>query len=261
MRTFYEWLAQCNLLARLQPLGENYVTFDPAEYNELFDKELEKVITRTSNAMHRQTLESMRGFNWLGYIAASVRNSGCRDYREGQERIHDIAVRLLTGTLFRGFDERVSGPMDLRFKRSVGNAVRNMVEKEKNRRHYLPTVPIDQEAEPGSMTRDEDGGSERIVRDFRRLVRSRLGELGAAVLNARLAGEETKSLVGSTALGSPSRWTIKRAVQEIKALARLFADSLGDPGFLRDIERAMGREEGTVAKRRTAMAAKQTVGA
>jgi hypothetical protein len=62
MQTFWQWLWQL----RLCPLDETYFTFDPAEYNQLFDKELEKVITRTSNAKHCQALESMRGFNWMG---------------------------------------------------------------------------------------------------------------------------------------------------------------------------------------------------
>ena len=44
----------------------------------------------------------MRGFNWVGYIAKSVRNSGCRDQREVQERTHDIVVKLITGGLFPG---------------------------------------------------------------------------------------------------------------------------------------------------------------
>jgi hypothetical protein len=169
-------------------------------------------------------------------------------------------VKLLMGKLFRGFDERVSGPMDLRFKRSVSNVIKNLVEKEKNRRRLLPTVPIQQEFKPGGVTPDDlpgrspppDDDGERVVRDFRRLVRRRLGEIGAAVLNARLAGEETKALVGRPSLGSPGKWTIKRVVQEIKALAKEYAASLDDPGFLREIGRAMGREEETVAKRRTA---------
>ena len=228
MQTFWQWLSQL----RLCPLGETYFTFDPAEYNELFDKELQKVIARTSNAKHRRALESMRGFNWMAYIAGSVRNSGFRDYRDGQERIHEIAVKLLMGALFTGFDEKVSGPMDLRFKRSVGNAIRNMVEKDRNRRRLLPTVPIDQECEPGRAAGNDDGG-ERVINDFRRLVRRRLGEIGVAVLNLRLAGGETKSLVGRPTLGSPGRWGIKRAVQEIKQLAREYAERLGDPGFRR----------------------------
>ena len=257
MQTFWQWLSQL----RLCPLDETYFTFDPKEYNELFDKELEKVIARTSDAKHRQALESMRGFGWISYIGASVRNSGCRDYREGQERIHDIAVRLLTGQLFRGFDEKVSGPMDLRFKRSVGNAIRNLVEKEKNRRHYLPTVPIDQDGEPSGMTGGNDSG-EKVVNDFRRLVKRRLGDIGVAVLDVRLTGGETKSLVGCPALGSPGKWGVKRAGQQIKQLAREYAASLGDSELLRRIEKAMAGEEETVAKRRAATAAaRQAVGA
>jgi hypothetical protein len=125
MRTFWQWLAQ---------LQETYVTFDPKQYDRLFDEELEKVIARTSDPGHRQALERMRGFGWMSYVAASVRHAGFRDYREGQERIHDVAVKLLTGRLFTGFDERLSGPMDRRFKCAVGNVIRNMVEKDRNRR-------------------------------------------------------------------------------------------------------------------------------
>ena len=207
-------------------LDESYITFDPKQYNQLFDEQLEKVIAITSDPAHRQALERMRGFNWISYIAASVRHAGFRDYRDGQERIHDVAVKLLMGKLFRGFDERVSGPMDLRFRNSVGNAVRNLIEKERNRRRLLPTIPIDQEFEPGIMTSDDDGG-ERMIRDFRRLVRRRLGEIGVAVLDVRLTGGETKSLVGCPSLGSPGRWGIECAVQQIKRLAREYAVSLG----------------------------------
>ena len=97
----------------------------------------------------------MRGFNWLAYIAAAVRNAGFRDYRDGQEGIHDIAAKLLSGTLFTGFDERRSGPFDLRFKAAVGNAVRNLAEKERNRKRLLPTVPIGQEFQRDGVTADE----------------------------------------------------------------------------------------------------------
>ena len=263
MQTFWQWLAQLRLL------GENYVTFDPQQYDRLFDEELEKVIARTSDPTHRQALEGMRGFGWMAYIAVSVRNAGCRDYRDGQERIHDITVKLLTGKLFSGFDERTSGPMDLRFKRSVGNAIRNMIEKEKNRRHYLPSIPIQQEFEPGGVTADDlpdrlpaQDDDERLIQGFRSLVKRRLGGLGIAVLQVRLAGGEVKSLVGLPALGSPGKWVIKRVVGEIKALAREYAEALGDPELLRRIERAMEAEEETVAKRRASLRARrQGVGA
>ena len=253
MRTFWQWLAQLRLL-------ETYFSFDPQEYNELFDQELQRVIARTSDPAHRQALEGMRGFNWMGYVAASVRHAGFHDQRDVQERAHDVAVKLLMGTLFRGFDERVSGPMDLRFRRSVGNAVRNMVELERNRRRLLPTVPIDQDAEPASVTSDDDGGDERVIRDFRRLVRRRLGDIGVAVLDVRLRGGETKSLVGSVSLGSPGKWGVKRAVQQLKELAREYAASLGDSELLRRIEKAMASEEETIEKRRATTVARQTVG-
>lgn len=254
METFGEWLSNYDLLAQLRLL-ENYVTFNPAQYNELFDQELAKVIERTVDPTHRQVLEKMRGFDWMAYIGGSVRHAGYRDYREGQEKIHDLAVKLLTGKLFRGFDERTSGPMLLRFKSSVKNAILNLLEKERTRRHYLPTVSIHQQFEPGTVTPDDlparssPAHDEEVIEKFRELVHNRLGDLGLAILDLRLAGEETKSLVGSPAVGSPGRYVVKRQVQEIKKLAREFAVSMGDMGLLRRVEKAMEDQAATVRKR------------
>jgi hypothetical protein len=253
MQTFWQWLTE---------LHETYFTFNAQQYNQLFVEELEKLIQRVSDPAHRQILEKMRGFNWLSYIAASVRNAGYNDRREVQERTHDVVVKLLTGALFTGFDQRTSGPMDLRFKRSVANAVKNIVEKERNRRHYLPTVSIGQEfggvtdLPARSWTTNDD---EKVVDDFRQLVRKRLGKIGVAVLDVRLGGGETKSLAGSPEVGGKGRYVIKRVVQQIKALAREYAGSLGDPELLRRIEKAMAGEEETVEKRRAAM--RRAVGA
>ena len=263
METFKEWLAHNDLLARLR-LIENYYSFDPQQYNRLFEEELAKLIGRVSAPDHQAALERMRGFDWTGYITACLRRAGYHDQRAVQERTHDVVVKLLMGTLFRSYDERTSGPMDFRFKQSVGNAIRNIVEKEKNRRRFIPTVPICQEFQPGSVTADDlpDRASapqedDKLIRDFRRLVRTRLGELGLAVLDARLAGQETRSLMGRGDLGYPNNYVVKKTVQAIKALAGQYAESLGDPVFLRSIERAMGREEETVAKRRTTTAMRQ----
>jgi hypothetical protein len=149
----------------------------------------------------------------------------------------------------------------------VGNAIRNLIEKERNRRRNVPTVPIAQEFVPGCATpddlpappaRDDDS---KVIEGFRELVRRRLGDLAVAVLDARLDGIETKSLVDSPALGSPGKWTIKKVVAGIKALAREYAASLGDPELLQRIEKAMAGEEATVAKRQAAMAMRQAVGA
>ena len=262
MKTFIEWLSTLDLLTRLQLL-ETYFTFNPAEYNKVFDEELEKVIARTSDPAHQQSLAEMRGFDWISYIAASVRNSGYRDYRAGQEAIHDLATKLLLGSLFRGWDERKSGPMILRFKKSVSNAIKNLAEKERNRRHYLPTVPIQQSFEPGSVTADElparsaPAHDEKVIEDFRQFVRQHLGDFALTILDMRLSGGETKSLAGSPEIGGKGKDTIKRMVRRIKQAANEFAASRGDHAFLRDIERAMDREEATVAKRQATTAIRQ----
>jgi hypothetical protein len=246
METFYDWLTNLDLLSRLRLL-ETYFTFDPAQYNALFEDELERLIQRVSDPSHRQVLERMRGFNWIGYVAAAARNAGFRDYRQRQEATADVASKLLMGTLFRGFDERTSGPMDLRFKQSVANAIRNIIEKQRNRKRNLPTTSTAEyePAAPSSTVHDD----EQVIEDFRKLLQSRLGELALAVFDLRMRGGETKSLVGSPSVGYPSRFAIKKTVQEIKALTQKYAKQCGDSNFLRDIQRAMAREETTMQKR------------
>ena len=243
MKTFCEFLSDVALHSRLVFI-ETYYSFDARQYNQLFNDELGKL--SVSSPEHRQAISRMKDFNWVGYIAKSLRNSGYRDQREVAERTHDIVVKLLLGGLFRDFDERQHGPLDLRFKRATANAIRNMIEKERNRRRF---IPIGQERDDDVPDRMADGAEEKVIDDFRQLVQSRLGQLGIAVLDARLAGEETKSLAGREDLGSPGRFVIKRVVGEVKALARDFAQRRGDAGFLRDVDRAMGREKATVQKR------------
>ncbi len=96
MRTFYEFLSDLDLLSRLW-LIETYFSFDAGQYNQLFDDELGKL--SVSSPEYRDALERMQGFNWAGYIAKSLRNSGYQDQREVQERTHDIVVKMLTGGL------------------------------------------------------------------------------------------------------------------------------------------------------------------
>jgi hypothetical protein len=255
MITFIDWLTDLDLLARLR-LIETYYSFDPGQYNQLFQEEMEKLLQRITNAAHRKELEAMKDFDWVGYIASSIRRAGYQDQRDVQERTHDLVARLLTGSLFRGFDEQRSGPMPYRFKASVANAVKNMKSKDGNRRRYLPSVSIRQSFEPGGVTGDDltarltwSGLDNEMVAEFRRLVRERLGDLALAVLDARLSGQQTKALVGLPELGSPDKNRIKRVVQQLKSLGRSFAASQGDEAFARDVERALGREKETVAKR------------
>ena len=252
MKHFTEYLANRDLLSRLW-LIETYFSFDPAKYNELFDDELAKL--PVSSPEHRDAVDRMRGFNWTAYIAKSLRNAGYHGQREVQERTHDIVVKLLTRGLFTKYDENKHGPLDLRFKRSLANAIKNMVQKDQNRRRRIPTVPsgVDVPDRAAAAGHHDD----RVIEDFRRLVRDRLGQLGIAVLDARLAGQEIKNLAGRKDLGSPGAYQIKSIVQKIKALAREFAHARGDPALARDIVRAMAREGATVQKRLNTAAARK----
>jgi hypothetical protein len=255
MKTFVEWLTHLDLLSRLT-LIETYYSFDPVEYNRLFQQELKTLLLRVNDPAHRAALESMRDFDWVAYIASSIRRSGFRDQREVQERTHDLVSKLLVGTLFRGFDERKSGPMPLRFRMAVTNAIKNVRSKEANRRRYLPSVSIAQEYQPGGVTDDElmsrlawRGEDRDVIEGFRRLVKARRGELALAVLDTRVAGPETQSLIGREELGRPDKNQIKKTVQQIKSLAREYAEATGDQGFMRAVDRTMGREYATVQKR------------
>ena len=135
MQTFWHWLRLRSLLEAA------WYSFDPAQYNALFDSELEKVIARVRDLAHRQVLERLKGFDWLSYVIGSVWHAGYRDQRERDEKTHEIVTKLLMGKLFRGYDPRIHGPMDKRFKASVANAIRNLVAKEKTRRRNIPACP------------------------------------------------------------------------------------------------------------------------
>ena len=230
--------------------------FDPAAYDDLFNKELDAVLPTLHNTDDRQRLLALRN-GWTNYVAACLRNAGFRDQGRLEELIHDIIVKLLVspGGLFRAYDPSRHGALDLRFKRSVANAVRNVVEKELNRRRYLPSIPIGNEFVPGGVTADdlparsEPNHDGRIIDRFRIMLQSRLGDLAVAIFDARLDGRQTKDLVGLPELGSPGRYAVKMAVQQIKTAARDYAQASGDPDFLRQVERMMDAESATVARR------------
>ena len=145
MRTFYLWLL------------ETYFSFDAGQYNQLFNDELRNL--SASSPEYREALARLRNFNWVGYIAWLLcETAGYRDQREVAERTHDVAVKLLTGGLFRNYDEERHGPLDLRFKRAVANAIRNMVEKQRNARRLLPTISIGHEGDDELPERMADDG-------------------------------------------------------------------------------------------------------
>ena len=91
-----------------------------------------------------------------------------------------MASKLLMGTLFRGFDERTSEFLP-RFKVSCANALRNVVEKlteqkaeSANRRHHRVRAC-------GTVIPVHD--DEQMIEDFRKLLQSRLGDLGSKLFS------------------------------------------------------------------------------
>jgi Arc/MetJ family transcription regulator len=218
--------------------------FDPVAYNQLFRQEIESLSRRLTDHRQRQDLANLEDFDWVGYIAASLRNAGYRD-QEVEDRVHEIVVRLLVlpGTLFQGYDERRHGPLIARFKTAVGNAIRNQVEEDRNRRKRLQQISM-----PIAVLNlpPHDAG---LIEEFRELIRQRLGPLALAVFDSRLEGEQVKSLVGVADLGSPTAYLLKQAVQRLKRLAAEYGRGMNDHDFTSRIEAAIDREAQRRARR------------
>jgi hypothetical protein len=218
--------------------------FDPTAYNQLFQQEVDSLSHRTTDPRQRQDLADLEDFDWIGYIAASLRNAGYRD-QEVEDRVHEIVVRLLVlpGTLFQGYDDRRHGPLIARFKTAVGNAVKNQIEKDRSRQKHLQQISM-----PIAVLNfsPHDAG---LIEEFRELIRRRLGPLALAVFDARLEGEQVKSLVGAVDLGSPTTYLLKQAVQRLKRLAAEYGRGMGDPEFLSRIEAAIDRDAQRRARR------------
>src|SRR5208283_3502158 len=117
------------------------------------------------------------------------------------------------GKLFRGWNPEIHGELARRLKNATWNGIRNIAEKERNRRKWTTST------DPGVMAGRFAGRqpqSSPVIDQFRRLVADRLGPLAAAILDWRLEGNEVKDMVANPQFGSPSVYAIKREVQEIK---------------------------------------------
>ena len=118
-----------------------------AEYNNLFDKDIKDLIRRHPDEQHQ--LRPLLGFDWIGYIAKSLRNAGFQS-SEIDSLAQDVVVRMLVrpGNLFRGWQGQ---PLFWRFRRAVKNAILNIVEKHRVRAstsqawrcHLPPTLQPD----------------------------------------------------------------------------------------------------------------------
>ncbi len=111
MNTIWEWLERLDAAGLLQLL-EAAAYFDPAEYNAVFEKELDDLLERTDNDEARQQILALQGFDFSNYLLNSLKRAGIRGEDEQQEYFHEIAVRLLVspGKLFHWNPEE-HGPL------------------------------------------------------------------------------------------------------------------------------------------------------
>ena len=125
----------------------------------------------------------------------------------------------------------------------------------------MPTVPIGQERGDDLPDRTSAENDEKVIDDFRQpCAESAWVNWESRSWTLGLAGQETKSLVGRADLGSPGRFVIKRVGARDQGSGEEYAQRLGDPAFLREIERAMAREETTVQRRLATGMARQAAG-
>lgn len=257
MAMFLNWMVYRDV-GELLRLLESAEWFDPSNYNQVFNGQLEKLIHHLPDGDAKQQAMAMRGFDFGGYISRSLRQAGFRDDDALQEAFHSIAVKLLVepGKLFVWNPGR-HGPLDRRFRRSVWNSIRNLAEKNRNRRRWMT------DHDPAMMAGQFAGRQpyNNIIGEFRQVVLQRLGKLALAILDARLSDEELKGLVGRSELGSPSAYQLKRETGEVKRLAHQFAAQSGDSEFVRMVNQAFDAQAITFAKRKQSVAARQAASA
>jgi len=243
-RTFHDWLESRNYeLAYLLRLWEVSGEFPRGELNALFKTQIEKLISQTDDPEAVRNLRQSLDMDIIGYIDRAARNSGVKEH-DLDHVVHDIVVRLLVspGTLFSGW----KGQSFLgRLKLSIRNALLNHRAARMTRRKRIPAVSMHGGGEAAMDVPAPQSQSETLIQAFREFLLEKHGQAALAVFDERLAGGETKSLVGQP--GLETSYKIKKVVQAIKKTAEEFG--AGAPEFLALVRRAMEEEAETVGKR------------
>jgi len=208
--------------------------FPKDQINQLFQKEVEKLLQQADEEQMLDLL-SFRDMDHVGYIDRAVRNAGFRE-PDLDPLVQDLVVKLLMGSLFSGYKGQ---PMVARFKVAVTNAIRTLATK--RTRTIRRSQPLERDVQEPVRT----SNSEEVLDQFRNYVRSRVGPAAIAVLDQRLAGEDTKDLLGSAGLETSYR--LKQVVQDLKSALKTFA--LNDPAFYAAIQQAMDAEQRTLKRR------------
>jgi hypothetical protein len=248
MVAFFDWFIRRDTLALLRLL-EAAEYFDPQAFNPVFQQQLDALLDRITDDEARRQILELQHFDFGNYVSRSLRRAGYRNAEE-ENAFQQIIIKLLIspGKVLAGWQPGKHGPLEKRLRASIWNSIRNIQEKTRNRRRWMTAV------DPTVMAGQYAGRApySDVVDQFRSLVAQRLGKVALEILDARLAGEDIKNLVGKSTIGTPSAYYIKREVLAIKELARQFASQLGDPTFSGMVFRAMDSERMTVAKRQAA---------
>ena len=225
---FYAYLLKSLSTADLVEVSE---LFPKQKINDLFIKEIDQLIRQRPN--DPEDLRELRAMDLVSYIDAALRRSGFQDH-DRDELVNEIVTKLLMGRFFRGWH---GGSLVARFKASVRNHIATLAVRTSRYRRRSGDLPVDVPARKQDI--------DDLVHEFRAWLRLRYGVTAQQVFDHRLAGGDSKELIGIP--GIETSYKLKKIVQQIKEAAREYGSK--DPEFLSMVERAFAQESETMARR------------
>ena len=225
---FYAYLLKALSTAELVEVSE---LFPKQKINDLFIKEIDQLIRQRPN--DPEDLRELRAMDLVSYIDAALRRSGFQDH-DRDELVNEIVTKLLMGRFFRGWH---GGSIVARFKASVRNHIATLAVRTSRYRRRSGDLPVDVPARKQDI--------DDLVHEFRAWLRLRYGVTAQQVFDHRLAGGDSKELIGIP--GIETSYKLKKIVQQIKEAAREYGSR--DPEFLSMVERAFAQESETMARR------------
>lgn len=215
------------------PLLEISDLFPKDQINELFYREIDKLLQHVSDPRAVEELHQLRRIDMVRYIDAALRRFGFGD-PDLDSLVHDLVVKLLiTGNLFRGWtNQSLVG----RFKIAVANAAKTLGSRRSKQRKRSRELHDDH---PVRVSSDD------LIDEFRNWLRARYGEVAVRVFDHRLDGGSTADLLGEP--GTKTSYKLKKVVASIKDAAREY--SARDPELFRMVARAFDDEALTMRRR------------
>jgi hypothetical protein len=210
--------------------------FRREQFNDYWREQIDRLLPSVTDEDLQADLLALRQMDLVGYVDSSLRRVGlpADDLDEG---VSQVVIHLLIspGKLISGWKREQ--PLSFRLKAAVKNAAITLGQRHAIRRKRRRELPADLPARAAPQ-------DDTVIEQFRRWLRERLGDEAVRVFDQRLEGLDTKALVGSQGMSS---YRVKALVNAIKAAAVAWGQS--DPEFLARVQRLMGEEAGTMARR------------